>query len=106
MAEHQTTLHLEDVMARLAGCRDVLQVRFGVLELSVFGSVSRGEAGPDSDVDILVRFEGPARFLPFMDLKIFLELQLGRRVDLVTGNALHPRIGPRILREAVHVPGL
>jgi hypothetical protein len=43
MAEHQTTLHLEDGMARLAGCRDVLQVRFGVLELSVFGSVSWGE---------------------------------------------------------------
>lgn len=106
MAELATPRRLDDVIARLIECRETLRTRFGVRELSVFGSVSRGEAGPDSDVDILVRFDGPARFLPFMDLKIFLEERLGARVDLVTLKALHPRLGPRIQREAVHVPGL
>ena len=77
--------------ARLADvCR-----RYGVAELSVFGSVARGEAGPDSDVDLLVAFDGPATFDRHMDLKLFLEELLGRRVDRVTELGL-PSIMPAV----------
>ncbi|OGI47445.1 MAG: DNA polymerase subunit beta [Candidatus Muproteobacteria bacterium RIFCSPHIGHO2_01_FULL_65_16] len=75
----------------------------GVRALSVFGSVARNEAGPQSDVDLLVEFEGTADFDRYMDLKFYLEDLLGRRVDLVTRGALRPRLQQIVEREAVRV---
>jgi predicted nucleotidyltransferase len=72
--------------------------------LALFGSVLRGEASADSDVDILVEFApGAKSFDRFMDLADLLEQQLGRPVELVTTEALSPIIGPRILAEAKDV---
>jgi len=51
--------------------------------MAVFGSVARGVASIDSDVDILVEFEGALTFDRFMDTKFYLEDLLGRHVDLV-----------------------
>ena len=79
-----------EIIRLLRQHRDELRKRFGVKSLAVFGSVARGEAGPDSDVDILVEFEGRATFDRYMGLKFFLEDLLGRRVDLVTRKALKP----------------
>jgi hypothetical protein len=87
----------------LRACADAIRTDFGVLELSVFGSVIRGEATPLSDVDILVSFDGPATFDRFMGLKLFLEDQLGARVDLVTSKALRPELRCIVEREAVRV---
>lgn len=75
----------------------------GVKSLAVFGSVSRDQAGPDSDVDILVAFENSPSFDKFMDLKFFLEDLLKRKVDLVTEAALKPRMKPVVKREAIRV---
>lgn len=77
--------------------------RFGVKSLAVFGSVARGEAGPASDVDILVEFNDTPGFDQYMDLKFFLEDLLKRSVDLVTSAALKPRMRPIVEREAVRV---
>ncbi len=77
--------------------------RFGVASLAVFGSVAKGELRPDSDIDILVDFKGPPGFDQFMDLKFYLEDLLGRRVDLVTPDALKPRMRPIVEREAIRV---
>jgi predicted nucleotidyltransferase len=74
----------------------------GVQSLAVFGSVIRGEAGPDSDVDILVEFVKPVGYFAFFEVKERLEEILGSRVDLVTREALHPRLRDGILKEAVH----
>lgn len=67
-------------------------------------SAARGSLGAPSDVDLLVEFDGPGRFDPFMDLKLLLEETLARRVDLVTTAALKPalraRIAPDLLRVA------
>jgi len=76
---------------------------FKVKSLAIIGSVARDEAGPDSDVDILVEFDCPATFDLFMDLKFFLEDIIERRVDLVTTKALKPRIKPYIYKDAVYV---
>jgi uncharacterized protein len=76
---------------------------FGVKSLSLFGSVSRDEARPDSDVDLLVTFEGRPSFDAFMDLKFYLEDLLKRKVDLVTEGALKPRMKPILDREAILV---
>ncbi len=76
----------------------------GVRRLALFGSVLRNEAGPDSDVDLLVQFApGAKTYAHFLALSELLEERLGRRVELVTTEALSPFIGPRILAEAQDV---
>lgn len=77
--------------------------KFHVESLSIFGSVSRGMAGPDSDLDILVRYKKTPSFFAFLDLKQYLENITGRQVDLVTEGALKKQLRETILREAVRV---
>ncbi len=81
-----------------------LLARFHVRSLSVFGSVVRGEARPDSDVDILVEFEpdAPVGLFEFARLQRCLQEILGRKVDLATPMALHKALKKDILEEAVH----
>ena len=75
----------------------------GVVSISLFGSVVRGEATLESDIDVLVEFDGPVTFDRYMGLKLFLEDLLGAKVDLVTPRSLKPRIRPQIEAEAVRV---
>jgi predicted nucleotidyltransferase len=78
--------------------------RLGVRRIALFGSLARGEANADSDVDLLVEFApGGKTFDRFLALSDLLEHLLGRRVDLVTTEALSPYIGPHILAEAADV---
>ncbi len=72
----------------------------GVKSLKLFGSVVRGEAGPESDLDILVEFSRPIGLLAFVGLKQRLAELLGRSVDLVTPEALKPPLRDGILNEA------
>lgn len=76
---------------------------FGVKSLAIFGSVAKDEATPDSDLDILVEFEGKVTFDRYMDLKFYLEDYLGMKVDLVSQKMLKPQIRSLVLREAVNV---
>jgi len=73
--------------------------RFGVKKAAIFGSLARGEGGRESDVDILVEFEPGKSLLDLAGLKIELEETLGRRVDVLTYNSLHPLLKDRILKE-------
>lgn len=75
--------------------------RHGVKTLRVFGSFARGEARPDSDLDLLVE-TGSFR-TPFFPggLIADLEAELGRRIDIATPAALHPLLREQVLREAV-----
>jgi predicted nucleotidyltransferase len=92
-----------EARARLSACAAEIHA-LGVLRLALFGSLLRGEASMDSDVDLLVEFApGAKSFDRFMALADLLEARLGRRVELVTTAALSPFIGPRILAEATDV---
>jgi uncharacterized protein len=75
----------------------------GVKSLAVFGSLARGEATPASDIDVLVEFDRPVGLFEFIRLKLYLEVLTGRRMDLVTPDALRPAMRAKILREAVNV---
>jgi predicted nucleotidyltransferase len=75
----------------------------GAATLSAYGSVVRGEAGPDSDVDLLVEFSEPVGLFKFFRLKEMLEKILGRPVDLCTPDSLHPALKSGILAEATCV---
>ncbi|MBI4800823.1 MAG: nucleotidyltransferase family protein [Desulfarculus sp.] len=89
------------VVHALAALRPELARRFSVKRIGVFGSCARGEAGPQSDVDIIVDLAEPT-FDHYMDLKFFLEETLQRRVDLVLADTVKPRLRPIIEREAVY----
>jgi predicted nucleotidyltransferase len=90
----------DDVLATLRSLKPELVRRFGVREISLFGSFARGDETAASDVDILVDVN-PAIGLEFVSLAAFLEKALGRRVDLVSTRALRPchrdAIGPEAL---------
>jgi predicted nucleotidyltransferase len=76
----------------------------GVERLGLFGSFVRGEQGPQSDVDLLVRFRPEEKsFDNFMDLAFLLEDLLQRKVELVTTEGLSPYLGPHILDEVQDV---
>ena len=72
-----------------------------VRSLLLFGSVARDEAGPDSDVDLLVEFERSVGMFALTRLRDQLEQWLGKRVDLLTTDALKATIRDRVMREAL-----
>jgi len=75
----------------------------GVIHAAIFGSFVRGEESEESDLDILVEFGEGKSLLDLVGLKLDLERLLGRKVDVVTRNALHPRIRERALEEQVAI---
>ena len=95
-------MNRDEIVKRLRAERGKLR-DLKVKSLALFGSVARGQARPDSDVDFLVEFEGPATFDQYMSLKCFLEDLLERPVDLVTRKGIRPQLMPYVEREAVHV---
>ena len=95
---------MSDVLELLTDKReDVLRIaaRHGAYNVRIFGSVARGEATLDSDIDLLIE-KGPTT-TPWFPAGLVLELEesLGRRVDVVTEKALNPHLRDRVLREAV-----
>ena len=80
----------EDVLSVLEAHRPDLQRRFGIASLDLFGSFARGQAREDSDIDLLVRFDGPASLSCKMEMQDYLEGLFGRPVDLVRAEALRP----------------
>ncbi|MGH8611755.1 MAG: nucleotidyltransferase family protein [Gammaproteobacteria bacterium] len=78
-----------------------IAAKHGAYNVRVFGSVVRGEARPDSDIDLLIE-KGPTTSSWFpAGLVLELEEMLGRRVEIVTEKALNPHLRDRVLREAV-----
>lgn len=93
----------DEVLRVLRSHKATLAQRFGVTDLVLFGSVARDQASEDSDIDILVRFEGPADWKRYFGAQFYLEDLPGRSVDLVTHKALRAELRPYVEREAVHV---
>ena len=90
-------------LSLLKAHKATLAEQFGVIRLALFGSTARDSAGPDSDIDILVKFDGPATSARYFGVQFYLEDLLGQSVDLVTDKALREELRPFIEREAVNV---
>jgi len=80
-----------------------LAVKYGASEVRVFGSVARGTADENSDVDFLVNIASGRSLFDLGGLLYELQKLLGRKVDVVTPAGLRPRIRDRVLREAVPI---
>ncbi len=98
------TLTRASILAVLDTHADELR-RLGAKSLALFGSMARGEGSDSSDIDLLVELQ-PKTFDAYMDVKLFLEEILGRKVDLVLADAVKQRLRPVILAEAVHASRL
>ena len=92
---------LEEIIGIIEDNRSNIK-KFGVRRIGVFGSYTRDEQKPVSDVDLIVEFEHKT-FDNYMDLKLFLEGLLGLNVDLVTAESIKPRLRRSISESAVYV---
>ncbi|ADN35922.1 DNA polymerase beta domain protein region [Methanolacinia petrolearia DSM 11571] len=92
----------EDVLRKLERELPYLQKEFDIETIGIFGSVSRGEDTPESDIDVLYTFRhGAIGIRKFLDLFEYLENLLGRRVELVLEKYLSPYIRPYVLADVV-----
>ncbi len=82
--------------------KEHLKNKFYVEKIGVFGSYSKGNDTPESDIDILVEFNGPIGW-DFTELNDYLEQLLGNKVDLVSIKALKPQLKDDILSEVVYI---
>ena len=96
-------MNKDEVLKVLRAHKATLSQRFGVTDLVLFGSMARNQASQDSDIDLLVRFDGPADWKRYFGAQFYLEDLLGPTVDLVTDKALRAELRPYVEREAVHV---
>ena len=92
-------------LAQLLGDKrqDILRLatQHGARNVRVFGSLARGEARPDSDVDILITLEPERSLLDLIGLQQDLEDLLGCKVDVVMEASVSPYIRPQVLQDAV-----
>lgn len=93
----------QSALELLSRSKPDLQADFGVTRLALFGSTARDEATGDSDVDVLVEFDGPATSKRYFGVQFYLEDMFGCPVDLVTEKALRPELRSYIEEERVNV---
>lgn len=95
------TIHVGDTTIDGSALVEVCR-RYGVKELSLFGSAARGEMSPESDIDIMVEFEPGVRIglVKFESLIDELQSIAGRKVDLVTKHGLKPWVRQSVLQDA------
>ncbi len=96
------SMSTDDIVHRVSALRDQLNA-LGVARLALFGSVMRGEAGPESDIDVLVDLPAPSGLTQLANIRHILEDAVGRPVDLGTVASLKPEVRASVLAEARYV---
>jgi len=93
----------EKILVILNAELSYLSKTYGVKKIGIFGSYSRGEQRPDSDLDLLVEFYKPIGFFKFIEMEDYLTEKLGIKVELVTKDALKPLLKPQIMKDIIYV---
>lgn len=96
-------MNKQQAIQSLTDSKAILSQRFGVNRLALFGSTARGTATANSDIDVLVGFDGVATSQRYFGVQFYLEDLLGCNVDLVTEKALRQELRPYVEREAIDV---
>ena len=95
--------NFEKIKELLIQSKPIVQDKYQVKEMGIFGSYVRGEQNESSDVDVLIDFEQAPSLLKFIELENYLSDTIGVKVDLVMKRALKPRIGNNILAEVIYL---
>lgn len=103
LQDHQMGLPLAPLAERLIALKPELKSKFGITGLSAFGSYVHNEAGPQSDLDLLIDFDRTPTLFDLARLDQMLEDALGVKVDTIPRDSLNPRYAPFILAELVPV---
>lgn len=93
----------DEVLDALRSHKKVLTDRYGVAYLAIFGSFARDEATDESDLDILIKFEGCSTFKGYFGTQFYIEELLGLQVDLVTDTALRKEFRPYVEKDLIRV---
>ena len=96
-------MNRDDILSLLRKHKATLARRYGVTDIALFGSVARNRTSEHSDIDLLVRFDGPATSKRYFGVQFYIEDLTGRPVDLVTDKALRAELRSAVEREAIHV---
>lgn len=96
-------LTIKEIKKILKKNRKLLEEKYKVKKIGVFGSYIRKEANKKSDIDILVEFFETPDLFKFIELENFLRKLLKIKVDLATKEALKPLIKKEILRETIYI---
>ena len=100
---HKHVMDRQDIIDKLNDMKDALRRR-GVAHLALYGSMARGEAGPDSDIDLLITLSRPSPSLIALSrLKRELSTELGRAVDITTTPLYNPHLRREIERDRVAI---
>jgi predicted nucleotidyltransferase len=95
-------MNTNEVISKLQQIKPYLQQEYAVKTVGLFGSFADGTYTDDSDVDILIEFERPVGW-QFFTLEKYIEKALGRKIDMVTANALKEQMKPFILSQVQHI---
>jgi predicted nucleotidyltransferase len=101
--EKMSTRSTQELLVIMRELKPKIMKRYKAKEIELFGSIVRGEQSETSDIDILVDFEEGADLFDLTGLAIFLEEELGRKVDVVPKRALREELRQSVLREAMPV---
>ncbi len=98
-----SSLNRDDVLELLRNHKGVLKERFGVSEISLFGSFARDEGRQDSDIDVIVKFDGRPTAKTYFGAQFYIEDLLGRTVDMARREELREAILPNVDRDLINV---
>jgi predicted nucleotidyltransferase len=93
-------MRAEQLLKKKRNAVMALAAKHGAKNLRIFGSVARGESGPESDIDLLVKMENDRSLLDLSALRLDLVDLLGVKVDVVSEDGLYWLLRRRILKEA------
>ena len=97
-------LATDEIITYLRQNMALLNERFGVTRIGIFGSFARGDQTPASDIDMIIEMEEDRKNLHlFLRLKRFLEDEMARKVDLGFEHSIKPAIKEKVLRQVLYV---
>lgn len=102
MCIFELMLNKKEILNKLSDLKPILHREYSVRQIGLFGSFSDDSYTEDSDIDLLVEFERPIGW-KYFSLEIYLENIFGRKIDLVTKNALKEQLKDKILNQVKYV---